>query len=83
MPNEGCEYCKYEGFSEPLINKENVIEVCSGDNILSVLGIDVAVYQPDESDGAYLSITHEGFSGDCISDENVKINFCPMCGRKL
>ena len=82
MANEGCKYC-CEGLPEPLFNKEDLIDICAGNERLSVLGVDMSLYFDDEENTTFIALVHDGILGDCVSFEKIKIQSCPMCGRKL
>ena len=69
-----CEYCKNKSKNKPLVESNNATE-----------GVIAWVQKRDDS--AYLCVYgwYEGWDGEgvCIERQQVKINYCPMCGAKV
>ena len=90
MANEGCKYCSEEYDNEPLLSIEPLIKL-SGLAIgnlhdVELLGqkIGVEFYYDYDKELEEASLAYEMMLGS--SDymfKHKKINYCPMCGRKL
>lgn len=65
-----CEYCKYKTINKPLVESENNTE-----------GVSVWIQKRD--DGTYLCVEGWYDGGVSIIPNRGKINYCPMCGRRL
>ena len=91
MANEGCKYCSEEYDNEPLLSIEPLIKL-SGLAIgntydLEMFGQKIGIelhydYDTQELDEATLAYEMRLSDSDYMY-KNQKINYCPMCGRKL
>ena len=85
-----CEFCDFGIVRKAIIDKEIDCGFLGGINILLVIGND---YSSDSDNyGDYILVFRADnqvslcaeYNEDYISDrEKIKINFCPICGRKL
>lgn len=73
-----CEYCRdEERMAIPTENEEIAVYVC---NVLPFRPIDLKTGERGIADAPYMALDLSVENGET---DMVKINFCPMCGRRL
>ena len=67
-----CEYCKYRAMNKPLVESKDKDE-----------GVIAWLQQLKRDEKMYLCVYgwYDGIVG--IAQQQVRINYCPMCGRRL
>lgn len=72
-----CEYCRTDTLTEPLIT----FNVNCG--IMGKIRNDVSVLEKINLDGSRWFLSSELNTGIGVKEKRIKINYCPICGRKL
>lgn len=76
-----CKYCRETFTGEA---NEDLVFRNIKMNGVDVLGFHTFIEYSKETETVYIkSYLDEAVYGQCIAGKNVKINYCPVCGRKL
>lgn len=76
-----CKFCNCT--TEDLSNERLISASISIGNISDVLGLEVAIEKDSENNSLIRSEIYMIRGGDSVVEDRVRINYCPICGRKL
>ena len=85
-----CEYCheckEITGYDDEYFNKK-ISEKCISLGKIGDLGVNCSIDSEEKELNIYVSLyagsSDDGYDEVNLLDQYVKINYCPMCGRKI